>query len=171
MMKQCIKLAALTLILGLGTYTAGFSQKFGYVNSTALIAELPEVKQADATIEALQKQLQKKGQDMVTQFQTDYAEVQRKADSGELSPKQQEEEAKRLEAAQQKIQQFEQESMQQIQTKRNELLKPIYDKINLSMKEVAEENGFQFIFDQAALLYFDPAADVTPLLKKKLGIM
>ena len=107
---------------------------------------------------------------MVQQFQTDYAEVQRKADSGELSPKQQDEEAKRLEAAQQKIQQFEQESMQQIQTKRNELLKPIYDKINLSMNEVAEENGFQFILEQAVLLYFDPTADVTPLLKKKLGL-
>ena len=170
MMKQWIKITVLTLTLAIGAFTV-HAQKFGFVNSTALIAELPEVKQADATIEALQKQLQKKGQDMVTQFQTDYAEVQRKVDSGELSPKQQEEEAKRLETEQQKIQQFEQESMQQIQVKRNELLKPIYDKINQSMKEVAEENGFQFIFDQGVLLYFDPTADVTPLLKKKLGLM
>ena len=169
MMKQWFKITVLSLVLTSAAFAVQ-AQKFGFVNSTALIAELPEVKQADATIEALQKQLQKKGQEMVQQFQTDYAEVQRKADSGELSPKQQDEEAKRLEAAQQKIQQFEQESMQQIQTKRNELLKPIYDKINLSMKEVAEENGFQFIFDQAVLLYFDPTADVTPLLKKKLGL-
>ena len=107
---------------------------------------------------------------MVQKFQADYAEVQRKADNGELSPKQQEEEAKRLEAEQTKIEQFEQESMQQIQAKRNELLKPIYDKVNQAMKEVAEENGFQFIFDQSVLLYFDPTADATPLIKKKLGI-
>jgi len=170
-MKKSIKIAALSLIITAAGFSAAQAQKFGYVNSAALLAELPEVKQADASIEALQKQLQKKGQDMVTQFQTDYAEVQRKADSGELSPKQQDEEAKRLEAAQQKIQQFEQESMQQIQTKRNELLKPIYDKINQAMKEVAEENGLQFIFDQGVLLYYDPSADVSPMLKKKLGIM
>ncbi|MBK6947247.1 MAG: OmpH family outer membrane protein [Haliscomenobacter sp.] len=169
-MKHWIKNSALAMAFLTLALVGAQAQKFGYVNSAALIAELPEVKQADATIEALQKQLQKKGQEMVQKFQADYAEVQRKADNGELSPKQQEEEAKRLEAEQTKIEQFEQESMQQIQAKRNELLKPIYDKVNQAMKEVAEENGFQFIFDQSVLLYFDPTADATPLIKKKLGI-
>lgn len=37
------------------------AQKFGYLNSQALLAELPEVKQADANLQALQTQLEKKG--------------------------------------------------------------------------------------------------------------
>lgn len=170
-MKQSVKIFAFVLALLPLTAVTAHAQKFGYVNSQAILAELPDVKQADATIDALQKQLQKKGQDMVAKFQADYQVVQRKADNGELSPKQQEEEAARLEADQQKIQQFEQESMKQIQDKRNELLKPIYDKVNEAIKAVAEENGFQFIFDQTILLYMDPTADTTPLIKKKLGIM
>ena len=102
-MKHWIKNSALALAFLALALVGAQAQKFGYVNSAALIAELPEVKQADATIEALQKQLQKKGQEMVQKFQADYAEVQRKADNGELSPKQQEEEAKRLETEQTKI--------------------------------------------------------------------
>ena len=57
MMKQWFKITVLSLVLTSAAFAAQ-AQKFGFVNSTALIAELPEVKQADATIEALQKQLQ-----------------------------------------------------------------------------------------------------------------
>ena len=45
------------------------AQKFGYLNSQVLLAELPEVKAADAEIQALQTQLEKKGQMMVQELE------------------------------------------------------------------------------------------------------
>jgi outer membrane protein len=60
--------------------------------------------------------------------------------------------------------------MNQIQDKRNKTLQPIYDELNAAIKAVAEENGFQMIFDQSVLLYSDEAADVSALVKTKLGI-
>jgi outer membrane protein len=54
------------------------AQKFGYINSQAMMAELPKVKQADSDMEAYQKQLQKKGQDMVTAFQTKVTDFQKR---------------------------------------------------------------------------------------------
>ncbi len=64
-MNKMLKLAALALFLTVGMATSLTAQKFGYVNSTAILAELPAVRAAEADLEALQKQLQKRGQDMV----------------------------------------------------------------------------------------------------------
>ncbi|MBK7873060.1 MAG: OmpH family outer membrane protein [Saprospiraceae bacterium] len=168
-MKTTLKITSLLIVLFCVAFSAQ-AQKFGYINSNAILAEMPQVKQADATLEALQKQLQKKGQGMVEQFQKDYAAVQQKVERGELSPKQQEEEAKKLETAQTDIQKFEQEMVQQLQTRRNELMEPILKSVNDAIQGIAKEGGFQFIFDEAVLLYKDASMDVTAQVKAKLGI-
>lgn len=158
------------LIAGLVLTLAASAQKIGYINSAAILAEMPEVKQADSNLEALQKQLQKKGQDMLEKLQKDYAAVQAKVQNGELSPKQQEEEGARLEAARQDIAKFEQESVDNLEKKRNDELKPIYDKINQAIKDVATENGFTYIFDQGVMVYADETMDVGKLVRAKLGM-
>lgn len=168
-MKSIIKtgIFAIALFCIAGSMQA---QDFGYVNSAAILAEMPNVKQADANLEALQKQLQKKGQSMVEQLQKDYVEVQQRVERGELSPVQQQDEAKKLEDRQKEIAKFEQDMVAQIQKKRDDLLKPIYDAVNQAIKDVAKENGFQFIFDATVLLYAEESQDVSSLVKAKLGI-
>lgn len=168
-MKKILKISSLLVVLLAATISLS-AQSFGYVNSAAILAEMPDVKQADANLEALQKQLQKKGQGMVEQLQKDYAAIQEKVGSGDLSPKQQEDEAKRLEAKQQEIAKFEQDMVKQVQDKRTALLEPIYKKINDAIKAVAEEKGYQFIFDQGILLYADEAQDVSAFVRAKLGM-
>jgi outer membrane protein len=168
-MRNWIKVSFLTLAL-LGALNVVQAQKFGYVNSAAILAEMPEVKQADANLEALQKQLQKKGQGMLEKLQEDFADVRRKVDSGDLSPKQQEEESKRLQAEEAKIAQFEQDMIKQVQDKREELLGPIYEKVNQAIADVAKEEGYQFIFDQGVLLFAEESQDVSTMVKAKLGI-
>jgi len=167
-MKSLLKI---TCLVALFAATAGTlqAQKFGYVNSAAILAEMPEVKQADANLEALQKQLQKKGQSMLEQLQQDYGALQQKVQSGDLSPKQQEEEAQKLQAREQEIATFEQDMRKQVSDKREELLGPIYEKVNQAIKDVAEENDFQFIFDQNVLLYAEDSQNVNDLVKAKLA--
>lgn len=169
-MKGILKIGVL-LVTMFSTAELAEAQKFGYVNSAAILAEMPEVKQAEANLEALQKQLQKKGQGMVEKFQQDYMSIQQKAEQGELSPKQQEEEAQKLKERELEIAQFEQEMVQTMQDKRNELLEPIYDKVNGAIKAVAEENGYTMIFDQSVLLYREDSQDVSAQVKSKLGIV
>lgn len=169
-MKKMLKIGALLFAL-LATAVTVQAQKFGYVNSAAILAAMPEVKAAEANLDALQKQLQKKGQQKVEAFQQDYLAVQQKAERGELSPKQQEEEATRLKAAEQEIQKLEQDMVQQLQEKRDSELQPIYEKINNAIMEVAKENGFTMIFDQGVLLYSEDSLDVSSLVKTKLGIV
>ncbi len=166
---KSIKISLIIVALCCVALTAQ-AQKFGFVNSAALLSEMPQVKQADANLEALQKQLQKKGQGMLEQLQKDYMEIQQKVENGELSPKQQEEEAKKLEDRRNEIAAFEQDMVNQIQKKRSELLDPIMENVNKAIADVAKENGYQFIFDQQVLLYFDEAQDVSDLVKSKLGM-
>ena len=168
-MKKFFQLALLAVLVFATTATAS-AQKFGYVNAAEILSELPAMKAAESNIEQLQKQLQKKGQTMVQTFQTDYVALEERVGRGELAPKQQQEEAAKLEKRQQEIAQFEQEMVGDLQKKRAELLEPIYKQVNEAIEAVAKEEGYQFIFDQQTLLYGQETADISAQVKTKLGL-
>jgi len=153
------------------SFTGLNAQKFGYLNSQALLAELPEVKQADANLQALQTQLEKKGQMMVQELEGKYKDLQRREQSGEISPKALDEEAKKLKEQEGELSKYEQE-VQQLTTKRQELLQPLIDKVNNAIKQVATEGQFTYIFDSSTgiLLYAADSMDVTASVRLKLGI-
>ena len=170
-MKNLIKIGGLFIAMFCMVSMAQ-AQKFGYVNSAAILSEMPDVKQADANLEALQKQLQKKGQQMVETLQKNYQAVQAKVEARELSPLQQEQEGQKLQAEQEKIAKFEQDMVSQISQKRESLLSPILERVNNAIADVAKENSMQFIFDSSSgvILYADEAQDMSNLVKAKLGI-
>ena len=168
-MKKFVQLALMAVLVFAATATVS-AQKFGYVNSTAILADMPEVKAADSNLEGLQTQLQKKGQDMVKTFQADLGQLQQQAAAGTLSPKAQEEEAAKMETRRNEIQAFEAKMVNDLQEKRAELYEPILQKVNDAIKAVAEENEFTFIFDQQVLLYGQESQDVSALVRAKLGI-
>lgn len=173
-MKRITKLFTLVLLIAATAFTAQ-AQKFGYLNSAEILSGMTEVKQADSSMEALQKQLQKKGQQMVQAYQTKLQALQKKEQDGLLSPKQIEDEATSLRAEEEKIGKFQQDMEKQILEKRNTLLQPIFDKVTAAIKDVAKENGYSYIFDRNAaqgstILYADETQDVTAMVKSKLGL-
>lgn len=157
-------------IMGLGLTAQ--AQKVGFVNSQELIAQLPEVKEANANIETLKKQLQKKGEDMIKNLRTKYQSLQKKQQTGEISPIQLEKEASNLKAEETKIAEYNQQSQQKIAEKSQKLLQPIQNKINAAIKAVAAEEGYVYIFDgsMGSILYADDSANVSSKVKAKLGI-
>ena len=148
------------------------AQKFGYINSQELISQLPELKEANSKIETLKKQLQKKGEEMITALQTKYATLQKQQADGILSPKQAEDEVALLKQEEAKLGAFEQTSQEKIYKKSELLLSPIQEKINNAIKEVATDNGYTYIFDSSLglVLYADPGTDVSTFVKVKLGL-
>lgn len=173
-MKQITKLFILVLVMAATAFTAD-AQKFGYLNSAEILSGMTEVKQANSSMEALQKQLQKKGQQMVQAYQTKLQDLQKKEQAGELSPKQIEDEAAKLRGEEEKIGKFQQDMETQIREKQNSLLQPVFDRVNSAIKDVAKENGYNYIFDRNAaqgstILYADETQDVTALVRTKLGL-
>lgn len=161
------------LLFAFVAFTASVqAQKFGYINSQLIMSEMPQVKEMNANLESLQKVLQKKGQDMVKNLKSDFQAVQVKVERGELSPQQQETEAKRLEDEQKKIGEFEQDMQKQLAEKQQKLMTPILEKVNKAIEDVAKENGYTMIFDSSAgvLLYAEEEADLSTQVKVKLGL-
>jgi outer membrane protein len=162
----------LTLLLVTGCFAGLAAQKMGYVNKQEIFTALPEYKQASSDIEVMNAMFQKKGEEMVKDLQAKYQVLQQKQSSGELAPVELEKQAAALKEEEAKLQEFDKSSQQKIYEKSQELLKPIEEKFNKAIKDVAAENGFTYIFESGAglVLYADPTADVTTLVKAKLGI-
>lgn len=152
---------------------SAFAQKVGHVNTGILLEGMSDVKAADSQLETLQKQLISKGEGMVKAFQAEYQAIVAEVNAGKLTPKQQQEKQEVLQKKQQEIQAYEQQVQVDINKKREELLRPILDKVDKAIQEVGKENGFLFIFDTAipnVILFADEPLDVTGKVKTKLGI-
>ena len=167
-MKNYISIVAFFLFTA--AHLAG--QKFGHLNSTQIIASLPEVKAADSEIESYQKQLVDRGQAMVKEFEAAYAAYGEKANKGELSAVQMQQEEAKLNAQNQQIQQYEVEVQQLLITKRQEVYQPILDKVQQVVNQIGKEEGYTMIFDTAngAIVFVPEGEDLMTKVKAKLGI-
>jgi outer membrane protein len=159
------------LLMGQMTVQA---QKFGYVDSGSILEGMPKVKEAESNLEALNKQLQAKGQKMMEDFQVKYQELERKVQAGEITPKDQEAQAALLETDRNAILQFEQDMQRQLAEKRESLLSPILEEVRNAIQAVAKDQGYTYVFDGSpgvgVLLYADETTNLTAQVKTKLGM-
>ncbi|MGE5355274.1 MAG: OmpH family outer membrane protein [Deltaproteobacteria bacterium] len=148
------------------------AQKFAYLNTQGILSGLPEVQQANSNLETFRNQLVNLGQMKVEALQTKYKDLEAKQAKGELSPKQLDEEAAKLKQEEEALSKFDQESQQRVLEKSEELLKPIREKVQKAIDDVAKEGGYQYVFDASMgfILYADSSTDISTQVKAKLGI-
>lgn len=148
------------------------AQKFGYVNSAQLLAELPAVKAADSQLETYQQQLMSSGEAMVKKLETKVQAYSKEAQEGLLSQVQMQKKEEELGAEQAKIQQYEVEVQNKILAKREELYKPILDKVKVALEAVGKEQGYTMIFDSSAgtILHANDSENVMDIVKTKMGL-
>ena len=79
---------------------------------------------------------------------------------------------KEIQDLEMRIQQFQQSSQESIQLKRQDILAPLLEKAQNAINEVAEENGYTYVFDISlgTIVYGKDSHDILPLVKTKLGI-
>lgn len=174
-MKFILKTGIFPLLLLLflsAATTHAQNKKLGYINSAAILAEMPEVKQMQSNLEGFQAQLQKKGEQLITEYQQKQQEAMRRKELGELSPVQEEQILQELQEQEQQIYAFQAEMQQKLAEKEQQLLAPILEKINTAIQEVAKSEGYAYIFDLStgAILYADENLDLTAKVKAKLGM-
>ena len=164
-MKKTIKYVVVgcIMIAGLGLN----AQKLGHVNSQVIMQELPDYESARSELESFNSDLTKElemYQKLIVEFAQDYeqnkngmSEDTRKRKETDLMERQQNYEKKAYEA---------QTSLQQ---KEQELLQQIMIKVNSAVKEVAEKEGYDYIYEVTTLLYAG-GEDIGDKVRKKLGI-
>lgn len=163
----------ITLSFGFLALSAS-AQKFGYVNSAQVMSQLPEVKEANSSLEVFQKQYEARLKSMIEEYQTKGMELQKKVQQGDIAPKQQEIEAKALQDLETNIGALEQEMRQKVAEKQESLIAPIIQKMQDAIDAVALDGGYQYIFDASPgngiLLYAEEELNVTKMVMTKMGI-
>jgi len=141
------KLLIFIFLLTISTTTTFAQEKYGHLNFGNVVAQMPDTKAADSQLEAYQKQLVSKGEEMAKTFQANYQKLVTDINSKTLSPKVQQDREVALQTEQQALLQYEQEVIQKVNVKRDELLKPIVEKVQAAIKAIGKENGYAMIFD------------------------
>lgn len=170
-MKGILKIGILLMTLTLCSVTDAIAQKFGHLNSGQLLSMMPESKTAESELQAFRKQQEKILENKVAAFQAKIADLQKRIP--DLPPAAARAEQEKLAAEEQELYAARSKGEQELVKKREELLKPIYEKADVAVQAVGKENGFTFIFDSGSfniVLFAEDATDVLPLVKAKLGL-
>jgi Outer membrane protein len=165
-MKKIVLLLAIAT-LGLSSFA---QQKLGYINSEELILSMPEAKKADADIQAYAKTFQEQLTSMQKELETKYKAYE--AGVKTMTEAMREVKEKELTDLQKRIESTQQSAEEKIAAKRQEFLKPITDKADKAIQEVAKAKGYSFIFDTSAgsIIYALPSDNILDDVKAKLGI-
>jgi len=170
-MKNYLRLSIIVVFLLIGTTSFAQNLKFGHINSQELLSMMPERDSAQLVLENYAQQLEDQLETMQVEYnnkvqqylanQENYTDLIKQTKEQELTD------------MQERITGFQNTAQQTIQQKEAQLIQPIIDKAEKAIKEVAEEQGFTYIFDLArgSILYFsDASQDILPLVKVKLNI-
>jgi outer membrane protein len=153
-----------------------FSQKqikLGHIDSQKLIMAMPESDSAQKKLQKVEQEFQATLEELQVEFNRKFKNYQDNYTTmTELIRSTKESELNELS---ERIQNFQTQAQQDFERQRVELFRPIQEKAKKAVDEVAEENGFTYIFDigpgVGAIVYASPdTEDILPLVKAKLGL-
>lgn len=168
MKKIAILILAIVACVG-----AARAQKFALVDMEYILGKVPAYEMANEQLSQLSQRWQKEVEAVATEAQTMYQNFL--ADKvfltdDQVKAREQENVAKEKEATELRYKYFGPEG--ELYKKRQSLLKPVQDDVYNAIKKVAEERGYQAIFDRASasdIIYASPRIDVSNEVLAKLG--
>lgn len=157
-------------LLAINTY----AQKFGYVDTEYILKKVPEYKEAQKEIDKLSVEYQQEIEGMYHSLDSMFNAFRKEEVllTEEMKEKKQNQimlKEKEIKEYQKKI--FGYEGL--IFLKRQELIKPIQDKVFSSVKKVAQNHKLQVVFDKAGdlvMIYTNPTHDYTDYVLEVLGL-
>lgn len=164
-MKKLIIIA----IVMVASIAQGYAQKLGHANFEEIVTMLPERAEAEKQVQELQKKLESRLNKMIETYQSKVAEFE--ADQS-MSEAMKTSAAGEISDLQKRIQEFQQTAYTEIETKQNELMGVMFQKVREAAVAVGEANEYSYIFDSSSngSLLYAGGEDVTGLVKTQLGI-
>ena len=164
MFKKILVVAALLIPMLASAQTL----KVGLVDTQEIMSKLPDTAAAQKQLEETSKKYDDEYAKLGEEMKRLYDEFQKSEND---LPAIKERKARELQDYQQKMQQFEQSAMQDIQTLQNDLMAPEMQKVRNAIEAVGKESGFSLIQEKNYAIYFAaPVVDITPEVKAKLGV-
>lgn len=151
-----------------------FGQKYAYINSEYILSNMSEYKEAQAELDRVavlwQREIEAKMasvDSMYKKYQVESITMPEQIKSNRQNAIMEQEKA--VKELQKK--RFGQDG--DLFKKREELVKPIQDRVLNTVNDYAKEKGFAFVFDTAGdltIIYADPKWDINEAIMQKLGV-
>ena len=168
-----MKKTLLLIVMAIAGFAAASAQKFALVDMEYIFRNVPSYEMANEQLNQLSQRYQKEIESIGKEAETMYRNyLSDKVFLTEEQARKREEEivAKEKSATELRYKYFGPEG--ELYQKRQSLLKPIQDDVYNAVKKVAEERGYQAIFDRASasdIIYASPRIDVSNEVLAKLG--
>jgi Skp family chaperone for outer membrane proteins len=167
-MKKHILVYSLTFLFfgffSVSLQTMAQSSKNGYIDMSYIHQNLPDVKQAEARIKAVEEAHRQELEAKNKQLKAEREKIQKekKEISAEVNT--------RLAGELQEFENLSFAKAQEVANRREASYKIINEKIKKAIQQTALEKGYTAIQDISSLIYFDPKDDITKLVLEKLGV-
>lgn len=162
------------LVAGLSASAQDKHLKIGYTNVEAIVGQLPESKQIETDLKTYKTQLDNQLQTKGKEFQEKYEAYEKgKSLMSDLVRKDKETE---LQFMNNQLEEFQKNAEASMAKKQEALLQPILTRVQKAIDDVANENGYSYIFNSdggmglSIILHAPEKDDVTPLVLKKMGV-
>ncbi len=139
--------------------------KIGYINSEAIMKELPEAQDAQRKLDNLVQEWQAELRKLESEWKQKYDAYDR--DKLIMSDQTRAEKEKELVDLENRIMQYREQKFGQngeLFQKQEEFMKPIQNKIFNALEKIAKDEGYDFVFDKSGeilLLYANEKYDLT----------
>ena len=159
------------LIFGLNFVKA---QRFGYIDTDFILNKMPEYKKAQDEINQLSQAWEKEVQDMQKKIEGMYAALQ--AEQVLLTEEMKKERTDAIQKKEAELKEYQKKVFGfggLFFLKKQELIKPIQDKVWDAVDKVCKENSLAIMFDKAGelvMIYTDPRHDYTDFVLDQLGL-
>ncbi|MUP46427.1 OmpH family outer membrane protein [Gramella sp. BOM4] len=150
--------------------TANAQSKIGTIDADYILSQMPEITSVNKGMEDYNKELQADLQSTIKNYEGRVKDYQ---DTNEaLSEEVKKAKEDTIIQLENEIKGFRQKASVMMQMKRNELTRPLYEKIDTAMKQVIAEGGYTQIFhsNSSALAFSRVEDDITLAVLAKMGI-
>lgn len=146
------------------------AQKTGYISVEQMVSIMPEVGKIDTALQKFQTDsLNAEFASLIQEYQYKDS-ILNKTDTTKIPAAVKRQHRQDLEQIAYQVQNWQQISQNVMQSKQQELLAPVYQKVMKAINDVAKENGYSFVYNQEVLLVAPPSDNLLPLVAKKLNV-
>lgn len=169
--KNFAKLFILALVLMLTSAVS--AQKYAYIDSDYILNNVPEYQDAQNQMDELSEKWQKEIEGKFLDIDNLYKKYQ--ADVVLLPADMKKKREEEIISMEKEVKAYQQEKFGQsgeLFQKRQELIKPLQDKIYNAIEEIATTKNYAFIFDKASgatVMYANPKFDISDDVLDELG--
>ncbi|CAN5430782.1 OmpH family outer membrane protein [soil metagenome] len=166
-------LTTIALFLAFGLNFAQ-AQKFGYIDSNFILGKMPEFAKAQSEIDQLSGGWQKEVEDLSKNVETLYSSL--KAEEVLLTDEMKNERLDVIHKKEADLKEYQRKVFGfggLLFLKKQELIKPLQDKVWDAVEKVAKQNRLAIIFDKSGelvMIYTDPRHDYTDFVLEELGL-